>query len=192
MKRKSILLLVFGFIFLHVGYISCCHCDDSKLYYKLNSFSIRARDTAFKTIDNSTPIATDSIYLEVLPVGECIAFNKNPFAAFANAAYACKCSAGCDLGLKNKLTSIKISSNDIYNGIAPNLNLNQFFKAFRYNNIAIDSMKSIINNKTYTSFDFSVVTGTKPNNTQPFKLKIEFTFDNGIVIQNTTKDIVWQ
>jgi hypothetical protein len=115
-----------------------------------------------------------------------------------NTANACSCNSCGDLGLKSKVTSIEITSDNVYNGIPANTSLNSFFKTYNkyniygYSSISIDSLITLLNLDERGMSDLNLFTKTKSGNTLGHQLNLKATFANGSTFSSKTKAIYWQ
>ncbi len=200
MNLKKILILPVSFLITNVMYVACCDCTPSnKHYYQVENLLLKPLGSNNIVVDTGSVVNMDSLYLDCLFFNNCVAQNKNNFSFLINTASACKCNNNCgDEGLKSKLTSVLITSNNIYNNIPANTPLNSFFKTYdKYNtrigaNVSVDSAINLINlSKTRVS-DFNLYTKTKPGNALAQKLNIKATFANGTTFSAETKAIFWQ
>lgn len=199
MNLKKILILPAGFLLSTITYIACCHCKPiNKHYLQAFSLTIKPSGSNKTVVDNGTPVTMDSLYIDGSFFVDCVASHKDPFSFLVNIANACSCE-GCGYkGLKSKLNSIEITSNNVFNGIPAGMSLNNYFKSYKreyYSNpagLTIDSLKTLINKESYWSGDIEVYTKTKPANNLNHQFTMTATFANGTVLLSKTKDINWQ
>jgi hypothetical protein len=196
MSLKKLLILPVGFLLSNFLYISCCKCVDVKNhFYEVRNASVLAAGSGGAVVDNGIPITVDTVFLNYYLSINCIAEAKTDFSFLVNGAYACKCSECGDLGLKNKLTSIEITSDNTFNGIAPNTSLNSFFK-LKGDNITpdnpVDSLVMMVNQLRSIRSGFSIFTKTKPGNTAGHKFMLTMVYANNTTVTSISKPIIWQ
>jgi hypothetical protein len=180
-------------------YIACCNCKPiNKHFYEAVNLLLRPSGPKNTIVDNGTPVFVDSLYLDCMFYTDCVTSNKSNFSFLVNTANACKCE-GCGVaGLKSTITSIEITSDNIYNGSAANSSLNSLFKTYnKYNlqsrvNLSIDSVISLININQMRLSDLNIYTTIKPGNTLGHQLNLKATFTNGSTFSSKTKPIFWQ
>ena len=194
---KKILILPVGFLLTTFLYISCCKCVEVKEhFYELKNASVKPLGSGGQIIDNGVAITADTVYLNYSFIPDCVARQNNKFSFLVNAAYACSCIGCGDKGLKSKLNSIEITSDNVFNGMPANSSLNSFFKVQKdfYSNISysIDSLVSTFNAEGSMRNSFSVFTKTKPGNTAGHKLKLTMRFANSTTVEVTANPIIWQ
>lgn len=194
---KKILILPVGFLITTFLYISCCKCVEVKEhFYVLKNGTVKPLGSGGQIIDNGLPITVDTVYLNYLIIPDCVAKQKNNFSFLVNAAYACTCIQCGDQGLKSKLNSIEITSDNTFNGISANGSLNSFFKVQKdfYSNTdySLDSLVNLYNKEGMRSSNFSLFTKTKPGNTAGHKLKLTMRFANSTSVEVTANPIIWQ
>jgi hypothetical protein len=196
---KKIIILPIGFILTNVLYTACCNCKPVKNhFFSVQNLTISAAGSGNKVVDNGNTVYMDSLYLETTFNVTCVAAHQNPFSFLVNSAYACSCENCGDQGLKSALTSVEITSNNTYNGIAAGNSLNQFFKTYnKYHSsyspgLSIDSMTTLINSNKIAITSFNLYTQTKPGNTSGHQLQVKTSFANGSVFTTKTKAIFWQ
>ena len=199
MNLKKILILPVGFLLTNMMYIACCDCKPiNKFFYEVINVAVSPSGSGKAIVDNGTPVTVDSLYLDYLFYTNCIAVQKNNFSFLVNTASACSCIGCGEKGLKSKVTSIEITSDNMYNGIAANNSLNNIFKTYNkyniYNNnsVSIDSMITLINVNQESMSDFNLFTITKPGNTSPHQFTLKAVFVNGKIFTTKTKPIIWQ
>ena len=194
---KKLLILPVGFILTNLLYISCCKCVEVKEhYYEVTNASVKPIGSGGQIIDNGVAITVDTVYLNYSFIPNCVVKAKKNLSFLVNTAYACSCIGCGDKGLKNKLNSIEITSDNVFNGIAANNSLNSFFKVQKdfYSNTeySIDSLVSNFNKEGNMRGDFSVFTKRKPGNTAGHKLKLTMRFANSTTVEVTANPIIWQ
>jgi hypothetical protein len=199
MNLKKILILPVGFLFTNIMYIACCDCKPTnKPYYQAVNLLLKPSGSNYTVVDNGTPVNIDSLYLDCMFYSDCVTSSKNDFSFLINTATACKCNGCGNEGLKSKVTSIEITSDNIYNGISPNSSLNNLFKTYdkytlRSNiNITIDSVISLINTNQMRLSNLNLYTKIKPGNTLGHQINLKATFANGSTFSSKTKSIYWQ
>jgi hypothetical protein len=195
MSLKKLLILPVGFLFSTFLYISCCKCVEVKNhFYEVRNASVLAAGSGGVVVDNGIPITADTVFLNYYLSINCIAEAKTDLSFLVNGAYACKCSECGDLGLKSKLLSVEITSDNIFNGIAANTSLNTFFKLKGDNltpDYPVDALVSLINESNIRS-GFSIFTKTKPGNILPHKFKLNMVYANSTNVSTISKPISWQ
>lgn len=199
MNLKKLLILPVGFVFTNFLYIACCNCKPvKKNYYEAVNILVKPSGSKNTVVDNSTPVYVDSLYLDCMFYTDCVAAYTNPFSFFVNTANACSCQSCGDEGLKTKIMSIEITSDNIYNNVPANGSLNSIFKTYgkysagRGANISIDSAITLINLNQQRLADFNLYTKTKPGNTAGHQVNIKAIFANGNTLSSKTKAIYWQ
>ena len=200
MNVKKILFLPVGFLLTNFAYIACCNCKPIKDHFEeATSLTLKPFGSNNMVVDEGVTVYMDSLYVDGVFNYRCVAVQQNPFSAFVNTANACSCERCGYEGLKYALNSIEITSNNIYNGIPAGMSLNNFFKSYdkydrgsSYENISIDSIKTLINKNYYSLNNVTLYTKTKPGNTFKHQLTMTSTFANGVTFTSKTKDIDWQ
>jgi hypothetical protein len=195
---KKILILPVGFLFTTFLYISCCKCLDSKdHFYEVTRVSVHPSGSGNVLVDNGTPVTADTVFLNYYLTVNCLAGAKPGFSSFlVNGAYACKCNDCGGEGLKSKLLSIEVTSDNTFNGIAANTSLNSFFKVKGDNitvpDYSIDSLIGFFNNNWGIRAGFFLFTKIKPGNTLVHKFKLNMIYANNTSVTVVTNPIVWQ
>jgi hypothetical protein len=143
MKLRRVILIL---LFLQIFQIACWHQEHP--YFQFNSFScLTFKDDALTfLISSNDTISTTQTYFKLTSSIQYVAQrNLN----LSNNAYGFKKPGPGDQGLKDKLSSIKIYSNNTFNGRAPSTDLKDIFT---WDNIqwdgqeySIDSLKNILN-----------------------------------------------
>jgi hypothetical protein len=201
MNLKKILILPVAFLVTNIMYIACTNCQCEKTsnhYYEVVNISVKPVGSKYSPVDNGIPVYVDTIYLDYFINTNCIASHKNNFSFLVNTASACSCETCGDKGLKSKITSLEISSDNIYKGIPANTSLNSLFKRYdKYNIygasiITIDSMIALLNINQRRISDFNLYTTAKPGNTLGHQINFKTTFLNGNTFSSKTKAIYWQ
>ena len=200
MNLKKLLIIPVTFFLTNIMYIACCDCKPTnKHYYQAENFVLKPYGSNKMVVDSGTTVSMDSLYLDCFFYTNCVVSNKNNFSFLVNTANACKCDISCgDKGLKNKLTSVEITSDNIYNGKPASTSLNDIFKTYdKYNAtggiyLSIDSMITLINLNQRELSSLNFYTTTKPGNTLAQKLNVKAVFANGSTFSSTTKAIYWQ
>lgn len=194
---KKILILPLGFLVTTILYISCCKCLDSKdQFYEVTRATINPYGSGGILVDNGIPVTADTVFLNCYLTVNCVAEVKTDFSFLVNTAYACSCNDCGDKGLKSKLLSIEITSDNIFNGIPANNSLNSFFKV-KGDNISIpgysiDSLITLFNQQGGIRAGFFLFTKIKPGNTLSHKFKLNMVYGNSTTITAITNPIIWQ
>lgn len=195
---KKIIILPVGFILTNVLYTACCKCPGAVLeHYEVTRVNVNARGSGGIVIDNGMPVTADTVYLNYNFVNQCVAKRTADFSFLVNSAMACKCNECGRGGIKNSITSFKISSDTIFYGIAANQSLNSFFKVQNIYNpsstYSIDSLTAAVNNNSTTLLGtYTLFTKTKPGNNAGHKFTLTMLFQNGSSVACTTNRIFWQ
>ncbi|MEO6541818.1 MAG: hypothetical protein ABIN74_12520 [Ferruginibacter sp.] len=194
---KKILILPIGFLITTFLYISCCKCLDSNdPFYEVTRANINPYGSGGVLVDNGIPVTADTVFLNCYLTVNCVAESKTDLSFLVNSAYACKCNECGKHGLKSKLLSIEVTSDNIFNGIAANNSLNAFFKVKgdygTMPDYSIDSLISFFNTQSSIRAGFFLFTKNKPGNTLPHKFKINMVYANTTVVTAVTHPIVWQ
>jgi hypothetical protein len=199
MNLKKMLILPVGFLFTNMMYIACCNCKPiNKHYFEATNFTLMPSGSNNTTVDNGSTVYMDSLYLDGKFNVNCIAAHQNPFSFLVNTATACSCESCGDAGLKYPISSIEITSNNVFNSVPAGLPLNNFFKSYNkyYSSypagIPVDSIKTLINKKFLTLSYLTLFTQTKPANNMNHQLTMTATFANGVTFSSKTKNINWQ
>jgi hypothetical protein len=195
MDKKKFFILPIGFLVSTIIYISCCPKVDVSPFYKITGMGISTYGTGKAIVDTGSITNVDSIFLNTGFIKDCANNKNNPLSFLTNQSFALSCAGNyCGLdGLKNKVQSIKISSDSIYNGVMANSSLNQYFKLkFSSNSyISLDSMVTLTNeNKINLSFLQFLIT-TKPANLKGHIFKFEILFSDNNLVSASTKRIFW-
>ena len=193
---KKILILPVGFLVTTFLYISCCKCIDSKdHFYEVKNASVSPVGSGGAIIDNGIPVTADTAFLNYYLGINCVAKVKTDFSFLVNGAYACKCAECGSQGLKSKLASIVITSDNVFNAVPANTSLNTFFKVKADNvnaDFPLDSLSANINRENGIKVYFSIFTKTKPGNTAGHKFTLNMVYANNTTVTVTTKAIAWQ
>lgn len=194
---KKILILPLGFLLTTFLYISCCKCLDSNdPFYEATRITVNPRGSGGVLVDNGIPVTSDTVFLNCYLTVNCVAETKTDLSFLVNSAYACKCNECGKHGLKSKLLSIEVTSDNTFNGIAANNSLNSFFKVKGDNinvpDYSIDSLITLFNAQDGIRAGFFLFTKTKPGNTLSHKFKINMVFANNTVLTVITNPIMWQ
>ncbi len=196
MNLKKIIILPVGFFITNFLYIACCKCPPERHFYEVMNANVKPLGSGGIIIANGLPVTADTVYLNYTFSNTCIASAKPDFSFLVNAAYACKCNECGRGGLKSKLTSFQISSDNIFNGVVANQSLNSMFKVKDYFNpnisYSIDSLISAVNNGSHRLGYYSLFTKTKPGNTSGHKFKLTIGFANGSTVSVAANPIIWQ
>lgn len=194
---KKLLILPIGFVLTNFLYISCCKCVDvTEEYYKIVNAAVKPLGSGGQVIDNGIPITVDTVYLNYLLSPDCVAHAQPKLSFLVNTATACSCRGCGDKGLKNKLASIQITSDNDFNGITANNSLNAFFRVKRdywsNTDYSIDSLVTDFNGDYGMRSNFTLFTKTKPGNTSGHKFKLTMSFVNSNTVSVVTNPITWQ
>ncbi|MEO6254513.1 MAG: hypothetical protein ABIO79_14465 [Ferruginibacter sp.] len=194
---KKILILPVGFLLTTILYISCCKCLDSNdPFYEATRITVDPRGSGGVLVDNGTPVTSDTVFLNCFLTVNCVAETKTDLSFLVNSAYACSCRGCGEQGLKSKLLSIEVTSDNTFNGIAADNSLNSFFKVKGDNinvpDYSIDSLITLFNGPGNLRAGFFLFTKIKPGNTLSHKFKINMVFTNNTVLTVVTHPIVWQ
>jgi hypothetical protein len=197
MNLKKLLILPVAFLLTNIMYIACCKCPPPNNHYEVTSIKVTATVSGGMSADNGIAVTADTFYLNYNFLNKCVAKVNNYFSFLVNTSTACKCSECGRNGLNHKVTNIKISSDTIFNGIAPNQSLNSLFlvKSFYNNNspYSIDSLiKSVNINTNVLLGTYSLYTKVKPGNTAKHKFTLSLSFDNSSNVNTTSNQIFWQ
>ncbi len=201
--KKKILILPALFIFIHIGYISCCKCAKAgdgdyttPLFLQLILF-----DTKTQTgINVGSSTLADSLVLHPNFTYNCTVQIKNPFAGIVNAAYAfrCDCLTCGDKGLKSKVNKLEITSDSIYNGFGVGQNLASLFRVKnKYSSnsnffITTDSAIKLFNLEGYGSLSgFEYYINTKPTTAKGHNFTMKYHFADGSFIEKATGRFFW-
>lgn len=195
---KKILILPVGFLITTFLYISCCKCLDPKGdFYEVQSASVQPVGSGGVLVDNGNPVTADTVFLNYPLAVNCVAKSNIDLSFLVNSAYACSCNGCGNKGLKSKLLSIELTSDNTFNGIAANNSLNSLFKVkgdyMAMPDYSIDSLVSFFNgqNDGIRGY-FSLFTKTKPGNTLNHKFTMKMVYVNSTVVTATTNAIKWQ
>lgn len=201
MNLKKILILPVAFVFSNIMYIACtiCRCEKiSKHYYEVVNITVKPIGSNNTLVDNGLPVSVDSLYLDYLMYTNCVASHQNKGSFWVNMANACSCMSCGDMGLKSKVSTIEITSDNVYNGTPANTSLNSFFKTYNkyniygYSSFSIDSMITLLNLDKRGMSDLNLYTTIKPVNTLGHQLNLKIIFANGNTFSSKTKAIYWQ
>lgn len=197
MNYRKIIILPLSFFICHLIYIGCCKCPEVfERYYEVLSATVRPSGSGNAVVDNGQIITVDTLYLTYNFNNKCLAKKNLDLSFLVNSAYACSCRGCGEDGLKNKLSFLQVTSDIIYNGIAPDQSLNSFFKVKRnyslYEDYSVDSLVKAVNNGYRHLDEVSFFTKVKPGNNAGHQLKLTMAFTNGIVVSVSTNPIRWQ
>lgn len=194
---KKLLILPIGFLLTNFLYISCCKCVDvTDQYYEVQAVAVNPLGSSGQVIDNGIPITVDTVYLNYSLIPNCVAHAKPNLSFLVNTATACSCRGCGDKGLKNKMTSLVITSDNDFNGIAANSPLNNFFRVQKdytsNTDYSIDSLVNYFNRNDGMRSNFTLFTKNKPGNTAGHKLKLTMNFVNSSTVTVLTNPLTWQ
>jgi len=193
---KKILILPVGFLITTFLYISCCKCLDPKGdFYEVTRATVNSFGSGGVLVDNGIPVTADTVFLNCYLTVNCIAKANTDLSFLVNSAYACSCNGCGEKGLKNKLLSIEVTSDNTFNGVTANNSLNVFFKVKNdYINTPDYSIDSLVNifNQDGLRAGFSLFTKTKPGNTFNHKFTMNMVYANNTVVTVVTNPIKWQ
>jgi hypothetical protein len=193
---KKILILPVGFLITTFLYISCCKCLDPKGdFYEVARASVRPEGSGGVLVDNGMPVTADTVFLNYYLTVNCVAQIKPAFSFLINSAYACSCGCG-EQGLKSKLLSIELTSDNVFNGIAANTSLNSLFKVkgdvSNAPDFSIDSLVTLFNGNDGIRPGFDLFTKSKPGNTLNHKFTLNMVYANNTVVTVVSNPIKWQ
>jgi len=195
---KKMIILPLLFLLVHFGYIACipCKCETIReKYFKVENIIVLAYANSNMITDPTIPLTTDTISLRYEFYIGCVAYQKNPFVDFLNAAYACSCAECGYEGTKSKIRTFEISSDSVYNGIPPNTSLNNVFKIKKWYTInpsdgkTLDTVKTYINNGYPLSSPVTLFSTTKPLDAKGHKFTLTMTTEDGVTRSVTTPRI---
>jgi hypothetical protein len=195
MNYRKIIIIPALFILSNVVYIGCCKCNDAALnYYNITKLFVTTNGSAKAIVDTGAVTTVDSIFINNDIYRDCVAQSNNNFSFLGNEAMACKCNECGREGLKNKIDSIIITSDSVYQNIAANVSLSNYFKVKQAGNnfISIDSFKNILNTASYASASEQYVITTKPNNSKGHIFKVKMRFADAKILTASTRRIYWQ
>ena len=195
MNYRKIVILPGLFILSTVVYLSCCPKTEVFLFYKITGIGASAYGSGRAVVDTGLVTTVDSIYLNYGFIRDCAKNSTNPASFLMNQSFALSCpGAICgEQGIKNKIQSIKISSDSVYNNLPANTPLNNYFKVNLANNsfTGIDSLVVLVNdNKRQLQWEQFVIT-TKPSNNRGHVFKLDLQFLDGSIFTASTKRIFW-
>jgi hypothetical protein len=193
---KKILILPIGFLVTTFLYVSCCKCLDPKgNFYEVTRATVNAFGSGGILVDNGIPVTADTVFLNYYLTTNCVAEAKTDLSFLVNSVYACSCNGCGNKGLKSKLLSIDITSDNIFNGVAANNSLNSFFKVksdyTTSPDYSIDSLVTLFNNDGLRA-GYSLFTKTKPGNTFSHKFIMNMVYANSTTVTVVTNPIKWQ
>jgi hypothetical protein len=195
---KKIIILPLLFIISTIVHISCCNCPDidNRHFYTVNNVKFKFIDTFFRDINLGQPFTRDSLYFSLTYQRNCVVKNTIPNPFLFNSAIACKC-LGCGYkGLKNKLSTINITSNAAIYGTSPGNSLNSFFKFGVYGNTGRDkyypAIEMVDSVNKFGDFIQKLVLVAKPNTPFTGNFTVDLKFENEQPIQAITPTITWQ
>jgi hypothetical protein len=197
MKNKKLIILPLLFIISNVLYIGCCKCNKKEVYpfFDITKVFVSLKGSNNAIVDTGQITTVDSLYINNDFYRDCIAKKINKLAFLGNEAIALSCNCGScgGNGLKNKIDSITITSDSVYNNVVANTSLNSFFKVKQVNTYnSFDAYKNQINTTIYALPVGQFVTTTKPNNTKGHVFKVAIKFADGKILTANTKRIYWQ
>ncbi|MEO7523773.1 MAG: hypothetical protein ABIT58_06740 [Ferruginibacter sp.] len=194
MNYRKIIILPAFFVLSNLIYIGCCKCPDSgNNFFEISNPLVEVYGDNHAVIDDGMVTHVDTVFLQYSFDNKCVAMQKKPFLFLVNEVSACKCNECGFSGPKSKISSISITSDSIYNGLAANSLLNIFFKVqfTSDTNVSIDSLKNFVNAGHNRFSAVRMFTTTKPANdkSQAFSLKINF--EDGTALATTSNRIFW-
>ncbi len=195
MNYRKIVILPLLFVLSTIIYISCCPNAEVLPFYKISGIGASAYGSGRAVVDTGAVTTVDSIYLNYGFINQCANNNKNKAAFLMNQGFALSCQEGdCgEKGLKNKILSLTITSDSVYNNLPANTLLNNYFRVNLSNNFrTLESFITIVNaNGHRLEFEQFVIT-TKPSNNKGHVFKLELQFEDSTVVTASTKRIFWQ
>lgn len=195
MNYRKIVILPSLFVLSTVIYLSCCPKSQVFEFYKITGIGASAYGSGRAVVDTGLVTNVDSIYLNYGFIQGCAKNSTNPASFLMNQSFALSCLGNIcgEQGIKNKIQSIKISSDSIYNSLPANTSLNNYFKINLSNTIfiGVDSLVTLVNdNKKQLQWEQFVIT-TKPSNNRGHVFKLDLQFLDGTILTASTKRIFW-
>jgi hypothetical protein len=195
MKKLSI-TFVFSFGLIGV-LLTACFCKDVQPYWR----PISGSTSVFSMLDNNLvevnpgdTVQADSIALLLNFEAEFVSMKYSPLAQLTNVARATqKCPVDGHQGLKNKIATISIMSNENYNGIDAGQDISQFFR-HRGQPLSI-SYVDLLNNYGYENMSYGlereIYLIDQPINSIDRNLTVEIEFENDEAVTMQTLNFTW-
>ncbi len=185
--KKIVLAFLFSSGFLGLA-VKCCSSSESFAYWKMNDFKVLITDNeGLNVISDSTNIDTLNLQITIDPIF--LASQKNVLPLFVNSAYALSCPDPGELGLKDKLINLKITSDKEFENKIAGEDLREFCSFGNNSN----GYSEFLNHMNSTSFTYSIdiKINKKPNQILPRKFKILFEFEDGTIKEKESNSFVW-
>ena len=187
MFRKSLVIVVI----MVSGILSCC--TDVLPHWDINDFTITFGNGSGIFSDEGT-FDSDSLIVQTALDIEFLSsvWGSNPFV---NTALALSCEHDGHLGLKDKMTSINITSSQDYNTITAGNSLNNLFilnnPFFEFTDTNLDKLSEQLNQSYFFIPNLEFVIKEKPTNNATHQFTISMDFESGKNVVTTSKEITW-
>lgn len=183
MKR---IILVFVLVTGVLGLAVKC-CPDVLPYWNMKSFNMSLSEKVFgEAITDST--STDTLNVNILMEPVFVAQERTESTTlFLNHAHALSCTDGGFNGIKNKITDIKITSNEDFNGVPAGDDL-KLICQFNENSYS-DFIQNV--NSYGAMYNLVIYIVNKPSQAIQRNIRVTFTFEDGTVLEQTSQDFVW-
>lgn len=195
MKKLSVtFILSFGLI---GALLTACFCKDVQPYWKPVSGSATVfsmLDSNLVQLNSGDTLQADSVAFRLSYEAEFLSMQYNPFAQLGNVVRATqKCPVDGHQGLKNKISSISVTSNKEYNGVSSGEDISS---SFRYNGLPLESSYiDILNNYGYDYLSFGwereIYLVTQPTNPVERNITFKLEFENGEILTMQTLNFTW-
>lgn len=191
MMKKLMLCLV-----LLSGIYGCC--NDTPLYWGFNEVSIDLLDTNGELITSANH-DEDKLYLDIFPTSTLL--SQQSFMLGGTSLYAFSYPEEGENGLKDKISKIEISCNEVYGEISAGELLNDELSFLFLSPDHILNTEDLINEMnrvpyheaiSYSEFFLKLRLNNKPADDLEREFTVKFTFDSNRVLTETSSAINWK
>lgn len=198
---KKVFILYIAYYTLAVVLQGCCGKADCIPYFNFTGGVLRVSVNGnYEQTGTHVLVGVDTLRTELDFIREYIAQSSTNFQLLPGAyAFQCDVCDNGDLGLKDKVRGLTLTSNQPYNGVAAGGSLNNFFKLeeqelYTTNNIFVrlDSLGYVMNQGgTRNRNPYRIISGVKPGNPLLHKLNLKLEFESGKILNATSPDFSW-
>ncbi|MBL7726721.1 MAG: hypothetical protein JNM68_03500 [Dinghuibacter sp.] len=198
---KKAILLYLGYVVVATIIQGCCGNANCISYVELKNGLLRVKINGVYQQTGSYSTTVDTLDMQMDFTREFIAYEQ-PRVQLMNSAYATKCDMceNGERGLKDKIKTILLTSNQAYLGSPAGNSLNNLFKFYDVATgnitprlIPLDSLGFFMN-RGHNRINLAPVrmaSGTKPGNGLPHTLNIRFEFESGKIVNAVSPEFSW-
>lgn len=169
---------IFLFLVLISGILGMAFncCSETPKYWNISSFEVEFLDNQYAPIPSSGPVTSDSLVLRLHFEPEYL--SQQFFNPFINQAYATSCPDPGELGMKDKLIHINLTSNADFNQFPPGISMAPII---RIQNLLLEDW---VAKEQYNIFHldlyWDLILFQKPNsNSNKHSFTLSLTFESG-------------